>query len=264
MASVFFFGLAVVTPVLKLGHGLDYVTAGKHAARKISDFLQQAPVASGNLNCKSQPQKLQASNLVVVNDKKTVIDNLTHDFVPGSFTAIMGPSGAGKSTLLRILAGQETPAHGSVSLGREELFELSEVARYLAIRYVPQDTGVLKTTIRENLLLSAPDANDDELRLALSLARLELDLDTDASLLSGGQQQRIALAGVFLSNANVVLLDEPTSALDDDTAIDIIRSLTALTKQHNKTLVMVTHDSKLAQLADFTLTLSGQRQDDEV
>ncbi len=109
----------------------------------------------------------------------------------------MGPSGAGKSTLLRILAGQETPAHGSVSLGREELFELSEVARYLAIRYVPQDTGVLKTTIRENLLLSAPGANDDELRLALSLARLELDLDADASLLSGGQQQRIALAGVF-------------------------------------------------------------------
>ncbi|WP_045452733.1 ATP-binding cassette domain-containing protein [Vibrio campbellii] len=264
MASVFFFGLAVVTPVLKLGHGLDYVTAGKHAAKNISDFLQQAPIASGKLNCKSQPQKLQASNLVVVNDKKTVIDNLTHDFVPGSFTAIMGPSGAGKSTLLRILAGQETPAHGSVSLGREELFELSEVARYLAIRYVPQDTGVLNTTIRENLLLSAPDANDDELRLALSLARLELDLDTDASLLSGGQQQRIALAGVFLSNANVVLLDEPTSALDDDTAIDIIKSLTALTKQHNKTLVMVTHDSKLAQLADFTLTLSGQRQDDEV
>ena len=109
-----------------------------------------------------EPQPLQALKIVVTNGTVNIIDNFTHNFSVGSFTAIMGPSGAGKSTLLRILAGQEKPFSGLVALGDDELSELSEISRYSAIRYVPQDIGVLNTTIRQNLQLSAPNANDEK------------------------------------------------------------------------------------------------------
>ena len=260
MASVFFFGLAVVSPVLKLGHGLDYVRAGKNAAKSISDFLQQPQIESGNLSVGEEPQPLQALKIVVTNGTVNIIDNFTHNFSVGSFTAIMGPSGAGKSTLLRILAGQEKPFSGLVALGDNELSELSEISRYSAIRYVPQDIGVLNTTIRQNLQLSAPNANDEKLRQALQQAQLEIDLNSDASVLSGGQQQCVVLANVFLTQANVLLLDEPTSALDKNTAFTVIKNLADFAKTHDKVFIMITHDSELAKLADSTLILNRNAQ----
>lgn len=266
MAALFFFGLAVVSPALKLGHGLDYVNAGKNAAKNISDFLQQPQIESGSLSVGEKLLSLQASKIVVTKGTINIIDNFSHNFSLGSFTAIMGHSGAGKSTLLRILAGQETPLSGFITLGGSELSKLSEISRYSAIRYVPQDIGVLNTTIRQNLKLSAPNASDDELRQALQQAQLEVDLDSDASLLSGGEQQRIAIANTFLTQANVLLLDEPTSALDKNTAFSVIGNLAKYAKTHHKILVMITHDSELAKLADSTLILkkNAQRQDEEV
>ncbi|EIJ2377458.1 ABC transporter [Vibrio alginolyticus] len=266
MASLFFFGLAVVSPALKLGHGLDYVNAGKNAAKNISDFLQQPQIESGSLSAGEKPLSLQASNIVVANGTVNIIDNFSHNFPRGSFTAIMGPSGAGKSTLLRLLAGQETPLSGFVTLGGHQLSKLSEISRYSAIRYVPQDIGVLKTTIRQNLKLSTPSSSDDELNQALQQAQLKIDLNSDASVLSGGEQQRVAIANTFLTQANVLLLDEPTSALDKNTAFTVIRNLAKFAKAQDKILIIITHDSELAKLADTTLMLNrkAQRQDEEV
>ena len=266
MASVFFFGLAIVTPVLKLGHGLDYVTAGKNAAKHISDFLQESTIASGQVNRERKSDSLHAEHIKVVADQNTIINDLSYSFLPGSFTAIMGPSGVGKSTFLRILSGYEQPSSGTVTLGHDGISDLDEVSRHNAIRYVPQNTGVLKTTVRENLQLATPDATDDTLRDALSRAQLIIDLAADAASLSGGQQQRISLANVFLSNANIILLDEPTSALDKETALVVMQNLRALAHQQGKTIIVVTHDSDLAQQTDFTLTLTrnAEKQDEDV
>lgn len=266
MASVFFFGLAVVSPVLKLGHGLDYVTAGKNAAKNIGKLLKQTPIGCGNINVGSKTLPLQASKISVINDTTTIIDSFTHYFPTGSCTAIMGPSGIGKSTLLRILAGQEVPHAGNIMLGSYELSTLTEMSRHMAIRYAPQDIGVLKTTVRQNLQLTAPNACDNEFFEALTLAEMDINLDYDASLLSGGQQQRVALASLFLNQASIFLLDEPTSALDKKTALSIMQNLTEFAQKENKTIVMVTHDAELAQRADFILTLpkNAQLQDEEV
>jgi len=266
MASVFFFGLAIVTPVLKLGHGLDYVTAGKKAAKHISDFLQESTIASGQVKRESKSDSLHAEHIKVVTEQKTIINDLSYSFLPGSFTAIMGPSGVGKSTFLRILSGYEQPSSGTVTLGHDDISDLDEVSRHNAIRFVPQNTGVLKTTVRENLQLATPDATDDTFRDALSRAQLIIDLAADASSLSGGQQQRISLANVFLTNANIILLDEPTSALDKETALLVMQNLRSLAHQQGKTIIVVTHDSDLAQQTDFTLTLTrnADKQDEEV
>ena len=151
-------------------------------------------------------------------------------------------------------------------LGSYELSTLTEMSRHMAIRYVPQDIGVLKTTVRQNLQLTAPNACDNEFFEALTLAELDINLDYDASLLSGGQQQRVALASIFLNQASIFLLDEPTSALDKKTALSIMQNLTEFAQKENKTIVMVTHDAELAQRADFILTLpkNAQLQDEEV
>ena len=266
MASVLFFGLAIVTPVLKLGHGLDYVTAGKNAAKHISDFLQESTISSGQVNRERKSDSLHAEHIKVVADQNTIINDLSYSFLPGSFTAIMGPSGVGKSTFLRILSGYEQPSSGTVTLGHDDISDLDEVSRHNAIRYVPQNTGVLKTTVRDNLQLATPDATDDMLHDALSRAQLIIDLAADAASLSGGQQQRISLANVFLSNANIILLDEPTSALDKETALVVMQNLRALAHQQGKTIIVVTHDSDLAQQTDFTLTLTrnAETQDEDV
>ncbi|MCG7488013.1 ABC transporter ATP-binding protein/permease [Vibrio sp. Of14-4] len=266
MASVFFFGLAVVTPVLKLGHGLDYVAAGKNAAKAISEFLRETPIDYGSNNLNTTPHSLKISDITVINNSKTIIRDLTYSFSSGTVTSIMGPSGAGKTTLLRILAGQEKPNAGSITIDNLDVSQLSEESRHNAIRYLPQNMGVLKTTIKQNLLLTAPDASDDMLRDALDAAQLDLDLNSDASILSGGQQQRVALASVFLCDAKFFLLDEPTSALDQEVATVVMNNLIELAHKKNKSIVLVTHDSKLAQMTDFTLSLNynAQLQDEEV
>ena len=257
MASVFFFGLAVVTPVLKLGHGLDYVSAGKNAAKNIGQLLQQTPIECGEINLDTHTFSLKAASITIVHDTKIILDDLSYSFPIGSVTSIMGPSGVGKSTLLRVLAGQEKLKSGLITFGSNDISQLTEASRHSAIRYVPQNVGVLKTTVRENLQLASPNTTDDVFREALNHAQLDVDLDSDANILSGGQQQRITLANVFLSNASIFLLDEPTSALDKQTALAIMQNLIEFAHQKDKIIIMVTHDSEIAQLTDATLTLTS-------
>ena len=103
--------------------------------------------------------------------------------------------------------------------------------------------------------LSAVNANDEQLEQALLKAQLKVDLNADATLLSGGEKQRLGIARAFLSSAPIILLDEPTSALDQTNATKIILELSDLAKNQNKTIVMVTHESEIAQWADRTIYL---------
>ena len=188
---------------------------------------------------------------------RLVLNHFSHDFRPGSFTAILGETGAGKTTLIRTILALISPTEGDAVAYSDG----NEIALHPSLRnnfsYIPQGNTLFSGTIRENLLLGKPTATSDEMREALHLAmadfvfELPTGLDTKCAEqgggLSEGQAQRIAIARAILHPCKVLLLDEATSALDIETEKQLLENL----KQHfrNSTIIFVTH--RLA-VVDFT------------
>lgn len=194
---------------------------------------------------------------------RTVIRHFSHDFQPGSFTAILGETGAGKTTLIRMILALITPTEG-IAEAYQTLPSPSLQGRFVlspALRpnfsYIPQGNTLFSGTIRDNLLMGNPDATQEEMHHALRLAMADFvfnlpeGLDTRCAEqgggLSEGQAQRIAIARAILHPCKVLLLDEATSALDVETEKKLLENL----KQHFKdsTIIFVTH--RLA-VVDFT------------
>ncbi|MGC0366991.1 ATP-binding cassette subfamily B protein [Rhodococcus sp. 27YEA15] len=257
LAATILFSLAIVTPALRLGHGLDYVTAGRAAARRLADALAEPLISTGTGRVPDSSGSIEIENLTAAIGGRTILDDLTHVFRCAAVTAVTGPSGAGKSTLLRTLAGFETPVGGSVRYAGVDLAEIGEDARPSVALLVPQGADVLRATVRENLALAAPDASDAQLTAALLRAQIAVSLDADASLLSGGERQRVGLARAFVSSAPVLLLDEPTSALDGRTAAALSKELHRLANEDGRTVVIVTHDPVFADEADERVVLDS-------
>lgn len=254
-AAALFFSLAIVTPALRLGHGLDYVSAGRAAAGRLAALLQQTPLPACDAGVPEGAAVLELKDAVLSVDGRRVLDGLNGRFRPGMLTAVTGPSGSGKSTLLRVLAGLEPLDQGAVLLAGTRMADLDPQARQRACLFIPQGDFVLPATVRENLALSAPDATDRCMTRALARAQIDVSLDAEAARLSGGERQRVGLARAFLAPAPVLLLDEPTSALDDATAMRLVTELHTLARERGLTLVMVTHDRALAARADARLDL---------
>lgn len=262
LAAALFFSLAIVTPALRLGHGLDYVMEGRSAARRLAELLREATLPAGDVLLPEAAPVLDVQNLTLAVDGRRVLDGLSCCFTPGTLTAITGPSGSGKTTLLRALAGLERLDGGSVSLAGVNVEKLDAQARQQACLLIPQGGDVLPATVRENLALSAAEASDRQMAEALAQAQIDVSLEADATRLSGGERQRVGLARAFLSSSPVILLDEPTSALDDATARRFMEALRQLAVGRGRTLVMVTHDLALAACADAQLALKPLKKPD--
>ena len=198
------------------------------------------------------------------------IRNYTHDFKPGSKTAIMGTTGAGKTTLFRLMLGLVEPREGRAivysagSSGSAGAFERPVSARtcdYFV--YVPQGNTLMSGTVRYNLQLAKPDATEEELRHVLQVACAEFVFDLPYGLdtelgergmgLSEGQAQRIAVARGLLRPGSVLLLDEISSALDEPTERTLFQRLFDNFK--NKTVILVTHRAAVAELCDGEVRL---------
>ena len=195
-------------------------------------------------------------------DGAGVIDGFSHDFKPGSKTAIMGTTGAGKTTFFRLLLGLAHVESGRLSLysGTSEV-GISEETRSNFV-YVPQGNTLLSGTVRFNLQLAKPDAGEDEMRRALHDACADFVFDMPQGLdtelgerglgLSEGQAQRIAVARGLLRPGNVWLFDEVGSALDEETERELFRRL--FVAYPGKTMLFVTHRGTVAELCDEILT----------
>ncbi|MDF7627881.1 thiol reductant ABC exporter subunit CydC [Erwiniaceae bacterium L1_55_4] len=200
-------------------------------------------------------------------DAPNVLDKLSFTVPVGHCLAILGPSGAGKTTVLNLVQGFWETTAGDVSIGGRPIRALSEDTLRQMISVVGQKTYLFNASIRDNLRLVAPDADDEALWDALARAALDdevrafpLGLDTLVGelggRLSGGQARRIGIARAFLSHAPIVLLDEPTEGLDAVNTELVLNCLKELIK--GKTTLLVTHQIQPLSLADSRLLLDKQ------
>ena len=188
--------------------------------------------------------------------ERQVLAGFTHDFRPGSLTAIVGETGVGKSTLIKLILALTRPEEGKISIynGREEV-AVSPLTR-CNLSYVPQGNTLLSGTIRDNLLIGNPRASEDDMRRALHTAVADFvfslpdGMDTvcgeQGTGLSEGQAQRIAIARGLLRPGNILLLDEPSSALDGETERELLERLSG--QVTGKTVVLITHRERIAEL----------------
>ncbi len=197
-----------------------------------------------------------------------VLDGATLELGPGEITALQGLSGAGKSTIARLLMGLETPASGTVVCGDQSLAELDRDTWWSQLTWLPQRCTMFAGTVADNVRLGAADASDGDIRAALIAAgadnfvdRLPDGADTiigeAGRRLSAGQARRIGLARVIAEDAPLLILDEPTAHLDPDTAEQIANQLSGAMR--GRTVLLITHDPRLAAIADRHLWLEHGR-----
>lgn len=198
----------------------------------------------------------------------SILQDIELEIMPGEAVAVVGASGSGKSTLLGLLAGLDTPSHGSVQLDGNELFALDEDGRAMLrarlLGFVFQSFQLLPPlTALENVMLPLELANDGqaEAKARAMLERVGLGerLKHYPKYLSGGEQQRVALARAFVVRPKLLLADEPTGNLDAATGAQIIDLLFELNAEAGTTLVLVTHDEMLAQRCGRQIRLAGGR-----
>jgi putative ABC transport system ATP-binding protein len=187
---------------------------------------------------------------------RDVLRGVDAEVPDGALTTIVGPSGSGKSTLLRLCNRLAVPSRGRVLFRGTDLADLDVLATRRRVGMVFQAPTLFAGTVRDNLLVAAPEATAD--RWIDALARAELDrafLDRDADTLSGGEAQRACLARTLITGPEVLLADEPTSSLDQATARALERMIRALVDD-GVAVLWVTHDPAQARrLGDWALAL---------
>jgi len=196
----------------------------------------------------------------------TPLENLTLEVPRGEFLALMGPSGSGKTTLLNLISGIDTPTSGTLEIDGENIasFSRKQLTKWRAqkVGYIFQLYHLIPVlTAFENVelpLLITSLSRSERRRKAEAV--LELVGLTDRSHhtpseLSGGQEQRVAIARALVANPALLVADEPTGDLDRESAGKILELLQTLSREHGKTIVMVTHDARAAAAADRTLHL---------
>jgi putative ABC transport system ATP-binding protein len=196
------------------------------------------------------------------------LDGVTLSIEQGEFAAIVGTSGSGKSTLLNMMGGLDVPTSGSVQIKGKELSTLDDeqltIFRRRNIGFIFQNYNLVPVlNVYENIVLPVELDGDtvDEKFMAevVRLLALENKLNNMPNNLSGGQQQRVAIARALVSKPAIVLADEPTGNLDSRTSSDVLGLLKATSNKFHQTLVMITHNNEIAQLADRIIRIEDGR-----
>lgn len=192
------------------------------------------------------------------------LDGVDLEIERGKFTAIVGTSGSGKSTLLNMMGGLDTPSGGSVRIGNTELAKLNSeqatVFRRKQIGFIFQNYNLVPVlNVWENIILpvSLDGCEPDTAFIGqvVKLLGVEKKLDSLPNHLSGGQQQRVAIARALASKPAIILADEPTGNLDSRTSQDVLSLLKVTGQKFSQTIVMITHNEAIAQMADRVIRI---------
>ncbi|GGK21220.1 ABC transporter ATP-binding protein [Aliivibrio fischeri] len=203
----------------------------------------------------------------------TILKDVSFEVQSGQSVAIVGTSGAGKSTLMTLLAGLDTPSTGDIELLGKSLSQMDDEARaqirsesigfvFQSFLLIPSLTALENVTLPAILRGEGEDIKKAKQLLdSVGLSGRETHLP---SQLSGGEQQRVALARAFMTQPKILFADEPTGNLDQHTAEHIIELLFEMNQKHGTTLVLITHDPKLAEKCGRTLTIDAGQIREEV
>lgn len=202
------------------------------------------------------------------------LDDVSFSVQKGEFVAIIGPSGSGKSTLLHLLGGVDRPSSGKVLVENTDIYTLDEtrlaIFRRRQIGLIYQFFNLIPTlTVKENmtlpLLLDNQQEDKKQFDGIVKTLGLEQRLDHLPNQLSGGQQQRVSIGRAIISNPAIMLADEPTGNLDSRNSSEIIDLLKMLNKTYRQTLIVITHDERIALQADRIISIEdGKIAKDEV
>lgn len=196
--------------------------------------------------------------------KVTALKAASMTIFEGDFISIMGPSGSGKSTLLHIISGLDNPTSGTVLYDNIDIHNGSDkmlsAFRRKKIGFIFQQFNLLPVlTARENiimpLLLDKKKPDENYLQELSSLLGLKNRLAHLPNELSGGQQQRVAIARALIAKPDIIFADEPTGNLDSKSGSEVMNILCSIREKMNKTLVVITHDSRIAEMADRRFTI---------
>jgi len=184
---------------------------------------------------------------------RDILDIERLDIPSEKITCIVGESGSGKTTLLRLLNNMISCDRGNIFYRGQSIYTINPIELRRKVIMLAQNPVVFPGTIKDNLLIGLkfsekPLVSDEKLKEVLEKVYLEKAIEDGSENLSGGEKQRLALARVMLTNPEVFLLDEPSSALDENTEELVIARIVQHVKQNNKTLVMITHTKKIAQM----------------
>ena len=195
--------------------------------------------------------------------QKIILQDFSHDFRPGTSTAIVGETGRGKTTLLRLLSGMAMPTSGSVSMYDTSNHIIPHADMRSHMTYIPQGNTMLSGTIRSNMLLARPSADEADIKRALHIAAADFVLDLPNGIdteigehavkLSEGQAQRLAIARGVLHGGSILLLDEISSSLDPATEKTLLTRL--FEASPDKTIILVTHRMEAADQCDERLDM---------
>ena len=202
------------------------------------------------------------------------VDDVSFTVEQGEFVAIIGPSGSGKSTLLHIIGGVDTPTEGNVIIDGTDITKLKEsplsIFRRRQIGLVYQFYNLIPIlTVEENLtlplLLDGRKPNKEQIDYLVGNLGLGDRLKHLPNQLSGGQQQRVSIGRALANNPALLLADEPTGNLDSENSKEIVALLRKFNREHNQTVIMITHDERIAQSADRIIAIEdGKIVKDEV
>lgn len=202
------------------------------------------------------------------------LDDISFSVNKGEFVAIIGPSGSGKSTLLHMLGGVDQPTSGKVFVDNTDIYNLNEtqlaIFRRRQIGLIYQFYNLIPVlTVEENItlpiLLDGHKVDQDHFNDIVQTLGIKNRLEHLPNQLSGGQQQRVSIGRALISNPSLVLADEPTGNLDSENSKEIIDLLKMFNRTYNQTLIMITHDDRIALQADRIITIKdGRIAKDEV
>ncbi len=191
--------------------------------------------------------------------KVVAVDNVSFEVEEGEFIAIIGPSGSGKTTILHTIAGLERPTSGKVYFYDKDIFEMSKkeltILRRQKIGIIYQFYNLIPTlNVEENILLPVEldkkKIDKDKLREITKFLNIDNRRKHLPSEISGGQQQKVAIGRALMINPTIILADEPTGNLDSKSSNEIIQLLKKVNKKYKQTIIIITHNLEIANLAD--------------
>ncbi len=244
-------------PMRRLGSYFHVAMNGMAASDKIFRFLSEAEPAEKKETLHKDGGKIRLAHVSFsYTEDREVLHDVSIEIPEHSFIGIVGESGSGKSTVASLIMGRNHTKNGKITIAGKDLAEVTEKSLLETVTYVGLGSVFFRGSVRENLLLAAPEASEEKLWDALESCgisdffKAEHGLDTllleNAGNLSGGQRQRLALARALLHDSPVYIFDEATSNIDIESEEAILAGIKALAK--TKTVVMITH--RLANVTD--------------